>query len=311
MRTKIIKALWLGAIVLLCALCTVPCGRAWAAVWVTFPESWDIGQAFAVSITADTEYKDPVIIWQGRKVSLDNEKGGAGMVSYGLLGADVRKVKPGSCPILFEFTHGRQRYHIKGNITINPKTYPSEELKVASRMVNPSKKSLARIRKESQITGAALRTMTTKRKWTTPPDFPLKKMHITSYYGFHRIFNGQPRAPHAATDLRATVGTTVRAPFAGTVILTGNHYYAGKSIYIDSGNGVITVFFHLSQIRVKKGDRVTRGQVIAKSGDTGRITGPHLHYGLNLAGQFVDPMPLFKTSVTNLLKQGHQMKVVE
>ena len=312
MRARNIRALlWLGAAALLCVFCAAPSGPAWAAAWVTFPESWDVGQAFAVSITADVDYKDPAVTWLDRKVTLDVEQGGAGKVSYGLLGSDVRKVKPGNYPILFEFTQGKKRYHIKGNIAINPKTYPSEELKVASRMVNPSKKSLARIRKESQLTGAALRTMTAKRKWTTPPEFPLSMMYITSHYGFHRIFNGQPRAPHAATDLRAAVGTTVRAPFAGTVILTGDHYYAGKSIYVDSGNGVITVFFHLSQIRVKKGDHIARGQVIAKSGDTGRITGPHLHYGLNLAGQFVDPMPLFETSVTDLLKQGRQMKVLD
>ncbi|MCR5347816.1 MAG: M23 family metallopeptidase [Fretibacterium sp.] len=301
----------LGAAALLCTFCVAPVRPVQAAVWLTFPESWDVGQAFAVSVTADTDYKDPVITWQGRKVTLDVEQGGAGKISYGLLGSDIRRIKPGNYPILFEFTQGKQRYHIKGNMTLNPKKYPSEKLKVASRMVNPSKKSLPRIKKESQITGVALRTMTAKRKWTTPPGFPLSRMHITSHYGFHRIFNGQPRAPHAATDLRAAVGTAVRAPFAGTVILTGNHYYAGKSIYVDSGNGVITVFFHLSQIKVKKGDRVARGQLIARSGDTGRITGPHLHYGLNLAGQFVDPMPLFETSVTNLLKKGRQMKVLD
>ena len=284
-------------------------GDARASSWVSFPASWDIGQAFAVSIASDANYTNPTVTWLKRTVTLDVEQNGTGKVSYGLIGSDVRKIEPGEYPILFEFTQGKQRYHVKGNITLRAKKYPSEELKVASKMVNPSKKSQARIKKESQIVGAALQTMTSKRKWTATPTYPLSTMYITSHYGFHRIFNGQPRAPHSATDLRAAVGTTVRSPFDGTVILTGHHYYAGKSVYIDSGNGVITVFFHLSDIKVKNGQRVARGQVIAKSGDTGRITGPHLHYGLNLSGQFVDPMPLFDNSVADLLKKNYIAKV--
>ncbi|MBQ9564979.1 MAG: M23 family metallopeptidase [Synergistaceae bacterium] len=294
---------------LITALLALSCGVAWGESWVSFPASWDVGQAFAVSIASDAAYSRPVVTWMNRTVTLDVEPNGTGAISYGLLGSDVRKVKPGEYPIVFEFTQGKQRYRVKGNIRINPKQYPSEELKVASKMVNPSKKALKRIRQESQIVGAALQTMTGKRKWTTPPGFPLSTMYITSHYGFHRTFNGQPRSPHAATDLRAAVGTAVRAPFDGTVILTGHHYYAGKSVYVDSGNGVITVFFHLSDIKVKKGQRVARGQLIAKSGSTGRITGPHLHYGLNLAGQFVDPMPLFDNSVAELLKRNRRAKV--
>jgi murein DD-endopeptidase MepM/ murein hydrolase activator NlpD len=111
-----------------------------------------------------------------------------------------------------------------------------------------------------------------------------------------------PRGYHAGTDFRAAVGTPVKAPFAGTVILTGHHYYAGKSVYIDAGNGVIGLFFHLDKVRVKKGDLVKKGQVIGESGATGRVTGPHLHFGLSLAGQYADAAPLFETSVTALLK---------
>ena len=72
-------------------------------------------------------------------------------------------------------------------------------------------------------------------------------------------------------------------------------------IYVDSGNGVLSVFFHLSEIGVKKGDRVKKGQIVGKSGATGRITGPHLHYGLCLAGQYVDPFPLFSTNIAAML----------
>ena len=176
-------------------------------------------------------------------------------------------------------------------------------------MVNPPKKEIPRIKNEQKLVGTALRTMTSQRRWTTPPQPPLTNITLTSYYGKQRVYNGQPRAGHNGADIRAATGTKVRAPFAGTVVLTGFHYYAGGSVYIDSGNGVITAFFHLSEINVNKGDRVAKGQVIAKTGATGRVTGPHLHYSLILGGQFVDPMPLLSTSITQMLKKGTQSQV--
>ena len=304
MLMKVLRGAAWAVFLLLCS-----CPQARGAAWVTFPASWDVGQAFAVAITSDAEYTAPSVTWMNRKIALDVEPGGEGYVSYALLGTYVRDVKPGVHPILFEFTQDRQRFQVKGRVTIRPREYRRERLKVAPRMVNPSKKELPRIKKERQLAGAALRTMTAGRKWTAPPQPPLSVMTPTSSYGFQRIYNGTPRSPHGGADLRAKDGTAVRAPFAGTVVLTGFHYYAGGSVYIDSGNGVITVFFHLSKIEVEQGDRVAMGQVVARSGGTGRVTGPHLHYGLCLAGQYVDPLPLLDTSLAQLLKLGDQSKV--
>lgn len=278
--------------------------ESFAAAWVNFPTSWDIGQAFAVSISSNADYSKPVVTWMNRTIDLNVEQGGAGKISYGLLGSDVRNVKPGTYPILFEFVQGGKKYKASGNIALKAREYPKEYLRVNPKMVNPPKKELNRIRNEQKLIGAALKTMTSQRRWTTPPQPPLTNITLTSQYGKSRVYNGQPRAGHNGADLRAVTGTKVRAPFAGTVLLTGFHYYAGGSVYIDSGNGVITVFFHLSEINVKKGERVTKGQVVAKSGATGRVTGPHLHYSLVLGGQFVDPIPLLSTSITQMLKKG-------
>lgn len=280
-----------------------------AASWVNFPTSWDLGQAFAVSITSTAEYTQPVVTWMDRSISLNIEAGGAGKISYGLLGSDVRRVKPGSYKIFFEFIQGGKKYKASGNIYIRAREYPKEELRVSPKMVNPPKKELPRIQKESKLIGTALRTMTIPRKWTTPPQPPLASITLTSNYGKQRIYNGQPRAGHNGADLRAVTGTSVRAPFAGTILLAGHHYYAGGSVYIDSGNGVITAFFHLSNILVKKGEKVTKGQIVAKSGATGRVTGPHLHYSLILGGQFVDPIPLLSTSITKMLRNGNVQQV--
>ncbi len=277
---------------------------SYASSWVNFPESGDIGQAFAISITSTADYSSPVVTWMNRTITLNVEQGGAGRISYGLLGSDVRNTKPGSYKILFEFVQGGKKYKASGNIILRAKEYPKENLTVSPKMVNPPKKELPRIRSEQQVIGTALRTMTADRKWTTPPQPPLSSITLTSQYGKQRVYNGVPRSGHNGADIRAATGTKIRAPFAGKVILTGFHYYAGGSVYIDSGNGVITVFFHLSEINVKKGENVVKGQVVAKSGATGRVTGPHLHYSLVLGGQFVDPIPLLSTSITQMLKHG-------
>ena len=295
-------------ILLLLFLLSFP-SSLYAAAWVNFPTSWDIGQAFAVSITSNADYSNPVVTWMNRTINLNVEQGGAGKISYGLLGSDVRNVKPGSYKILFEFVQNGKKYKASGNIALKARKYPRENLSVNPKMVNPPKKELPRIKSEQKLVGNALRTMTTQRRWTTPPQPPLANITLTSQYGKQRVYNGQPRAGHNGADIRAVTGTSVRAPFAGTVILTGFHYYAGGSVYIDSGNGVITAFFHLSDINVKQGEKVAKGQVVAKSGATGRVTGPHLHYSLVLAGQFVDPIPLLSTSINQMLKKGTQSQV--
>ena len=282
---------------------------SYASSWVNFPTSWDIGQAFAVSVTSTAAYTNPIVTWMNRSIALNVEQGGAGIISYGLLGSDVRNVKPGTYKILFEFIQGGKKYRASGNILLRARQYPKENLTVSPKMVNPPKKEMPRIRNESKMIGTALKTMTIPRKWTTPPQPPLSSITLTSSYGKSRIYNGQPRAGHNGADIRAVTGTNVRAPFAGTVLLAGFHYYAGGSVYIDSGNGVITAFFHLSKILVKKGDKIEKGQVIAKSGATGRVTGPHLHYSLILGGQFVDPIPLLSTSITKMLKSGEPQQV--
>ncbi len=284
-------------------------GASFAASWVNFPTSWDIGQAFAVSITSNADYSKPTVTWMNRTINLNVEQGGAGKISYGLLGSDVRNTKPGAYDILFEFIQNGKKYKASGKIILNEKIYPQENLTVSPKMVNPPKKELSRIKNESKLIGSALRTMTVPRRWTTPPQPPLANITLTSHYGFQRVYNGVPRSGHNGADIRAATGTSVRAPFAGTVILTGFHYYAGGSVYIDSGNGVITAFFHLNEINVKKGDKVAKGQVVAKSGSTGRVTGPHLHYSLILGGQFVDPIPLLSTSITQMLKLGTTSQV--
>jgi murein DD-endopeptidase MepM/ murein hydrolase activator NlpD len=108
-------------------------------------------------------------------------------------------------------------------------------------------------------------------------------------FGARRFFNDQPRSPHSGIDLRAAAGTPVHAVGAGTVVLAAEHFFGGNSVYIDHGGGLISVSMHLSRMLVKQGERVTPGQVIGEVGATGRVTGPHLHFGVRWHGARVDP----------------------
>ena len=119
---------------------------SFAASWVNFPASWDLGQAFAVSITSNADYSQPIVTWMNRSVVLNVEQGGAGKISYGLLGSDVRNVKPGGYPILFEFVQGGKKYKASGNITIRAKEYPKEKPSEKRTAPNPRRTKISRHR---------------------------------------------------------------------------------------------------------------------------------------------------------------------
>jgi murein DD-endopeptidase MepM/ murein hydrolase activator NlpD len=172
--------------------------------------------------------------------------------------------------------------------SIEDKQYASQSLKVAPGQVNLSKADLQRVNREKEIIEHAMSRWTDGQPETLRMPQPVPGVRSSSF-GMRRIFNGESRNPHSGMDIAAPVGTPVRAPLAGTVIDTGNYFFNGNTVFVDHGRGMISMYCHLSAIDVTPGQRVAAGATLGKVGMTGRVTGPHLHWGLSLNRSWVDP----------------------
>lgn len=172
--------------------------------------------------------------------------------------------------------------------TIVDKQYSTQHIEIKDkRKVNPYASDMERILAEKKRKQKARDHYT---RGDVDVDFLVPVAGVrTGSYGRRRVFNGQPRRPHSGMDIAADTGTPILSPSAGTVIELGDFFFSGNLVYIDHGQGLISLFAHLSEIDVKLGERVAKGQVIGKVGATGRVTGPHLHWSLGLNGTWIDP----------------------
>jgi murein DD-endopeptidase MepM/ murein hydrolase activator NlpD len=155
--------------------------------------------------------------------------------------------------------------------------------------VTPPPEALKRIRDEAALTRRARELRDQRTDWLSGWIWPVTG-RISGVYGSQRILNGQPRNPHWGLDIAAPTGTPVRAPAGGFVSLTHpDMYFSGGTIFIDHGHGLVSAFLHLSDILVEEGQHVSQGELIGKVGATGRATGPHLDWRINLGNTRVDP----------------------
>ena len=201
------------------------------------------------------------------------------------------KLKPGEY-FLDTVTDGKKHQY---RIDLVGKKYPVQRLTIKNkRKVEPTGKDLIKITKDREIIAAAFVT------WSQNPQPPLRfdlpvKGYFSSQFGLVRYYNDSPRPRrHSALDIAASTGTPIYAPADAIVVSTGEYFFTGGTIFLDHGQGLLTTYNHLSKIDVTPGMRIGRGQKIGDVGMTGRVTGPHLHWGVILNRTFVDPMPFVR-----------------
>jgi len=205
-----------------------------------------------------------------------------------VVGIDLN-ADPGTYPLALT-VDGRS---IKRDVVIARKKYPVQKLTLPEDMVVLSPENEARTERE-QRRMAAIWPFDSLRVWRGSFIDPLPGKALGTPFGVRRIINNIPKNPHSGVDITADEGEPVRAPNDGVVILVDDQFYSGNSVVLDHGQGIYTMFFHLSMFKVKYGQAVRKGDVIAFVGSTGRATGAHLHWGARVQGAKVDPLALIK-----------------
>ncbi len=199
-------------------------------------------------------------------------------------------LKPG--PYYLETVNRRIPFEVTGKRYLEQRIYLDN-----TRQVNPNPLDLERIKKEATRQRGVLNAHTgslDQIELILPVEGP-----ISSPFGKRRFFNDQPRRPHSGTDIAAPIGTPLQAAAAGRIALVGDFFFNGRLVIIDHGEGLKTMYNHMDQIEVSEGDQVSQGQRIGTVGATGRVTGPHLHFGVIINGASVDPA-LFVDAINTL-----------
>ena len=175
------------------------------------------------------------------------------------------------------------------------KTFPAEKLTVNRKRVQLNKKDKNRVWREQQFLNQNYSSSPSRPLFTSSFELPINSL-VTSIYGTQRVFNNVRKSQHLGTDYRAKTGTKIRASNDGEVVVSRDLFYTGGTVTIDHGLNIFTVYGHLSKLLVKEGDFVRKGDVIALSGKSGRVTGPHLHWGVKVDGDFIEGDSLIKAS---------------
>ena len=269
-----VPTLWLIAL-----LCTPP-GAA-AAPDASFIEASQVPGGIAIVDLGPATDTGMSVTWGERPVALMNSAGRL----QALIGIPLSTL-PGTQELTLTKADGSTT---TATFAVAPFSYEEQRLTITNtRKVNPEPIDMERINAENKRL-KVVKSYRADQLIADSFDWPLAGP-VSSPFGLKRFYNDQPRRPHGGIDIAASEGTPILAPADGLVIDTGNYFFNGNSVFIEHGLGLQTFYAHMSRIDVKEGERISRGQVLGAVGQTGRVTGPHLHWSVGLNGTWVNPL---------------------
>jgi murein DD-endopeptidase MepM/ murein hydrolase activator NlpD len=258
---------------------------SFGAIFIDAPAEAPQGGAVLIRLSSDEAVRNMVVRWQDAAFSVARaaDRGGYGGLALVPMPLDAAR------PINLRATAG----NISAEATIRPRkvAWPRQEIQVESRYVAPPPEVQKRIEDEQRKVRARLERISPERWWDMPCVRPVPG-EVSSRFGGQRVFNGQPRSRHRGADMRAPAGQPVLAMAGGRVAIAEEQYFSGNVVFVDHGLGFFSMYAHLSAFSVAEGDAVQAGQEIGRIGATGRVTGPHLHWSVNILGKAVDPLSL-------------------
>jgi murein DD-endopeptidase MepM/ murein hydrolase activator NlpD len=241
--------------------------------------------------------------WMGHKIFFSFDP--ASHSWYALFGTGLNRT-PGKYPLVLEgrtdpgTTDPGTTVSFQQELEVASQPYPQVDLKVQHKFTAPSRRLLRRIRKEEILKHRVFGESSEAQLWRGPFLSPVREP-VTEQFGVRRIFNGELKTEHLGLDFHAARGTRVQAANSGRVILARRLFFEGNCVIVDHGEGLMTLYMHLSKFKVRKGQRVRRGQLLGLSGATGRATGPHLHLAVRWEGVYLDPAKLLKLDLPQLV----------
>lgn len=225
-----------------------------------------------------SEAQAPTARYQDKQVLVVREEGKRWIAIVGI----PLKSQPG--PHQLQVSDGRTL-----SFTVGSKHYREQHIKLKNgRQVNPLAEDMARINRELAEQTRAYQTFSPTQPSNLLFDKPVEGP-LSSPFGLRRFFNGEERNPHSGLDFAVGAGTPIKSPAAGKVILIGNYFFNGNTVFVDHGQGLISMFCHMSKVDVKLGQSLPRGGIVGRVGATGRATGPHMHWNVSLNDARVDP----------------------
>ena len=266
------------------------------------------GEAIRIIVRCARPLAEIHATFLGEEVFLSSEDVSAGTGSTRARSIVPESVWSGWAAIPLDRKPGKERISVQGRtesgletassleVRIRSKSFPEQKLTVEEKFVTPPPEVEARIESETKRLAAVY----AMRRSASIPEVPFVRPvpgDPTGTFGSRRILNGKPRAPHPGLDLRAATGTLVRASGGGLVAVATDLYYSGSTVILDHGGGLFTIYAHLSEIQVKEGEMAQAGQVVGLSGATGRVTGPHLHWGAKIGDRAFDPTSLLSPAL--------------